>query len=78
MLVTGDIDNNVHPANTIRVADALIKANKRFDFLMLPGQRHGYGDMNEYFFYRMADYFSEWLLGDSQRGRTDIRQMNND
>ena len=45
---------------------------------MLPGQRHGYGDMNEYFFYRMADYFSEWLLGDSQRGRTDIGQMNND
>ena len=78
MLVTGDIDNNVHPANTIRVVDALIKANKRFDFLMLPGQRHGYGDMNEYFFYRMADYFSEWLLGDSQRSRPDIRQMNND
>ena len=78
MLVTGDIDNNVHPANTIRVVDALIKAGKRFDFLMLPGQRHGYGDMNEYFFYRMADYFSEWLLGDSQRGRTDIGQMNND
>ena len=78
MLVTGDIDNNVHPANTIRVVDALIKANKRFDFLMLPGQRHGYGDMNEYFFYRMADYFSEWLLGDSQRGRPDIRQLNND
>ena len=78
MLVTGDIDNNVHPANTIRVVDALIKANKRFDFLMLPGQRHGYGDMNEYFFYRMADYFSEWLLGDSQRSRPDIRQLNND
>ncbi|MBR3527177.1 MAG: prolyl oligopeptidase family serine peptidase, partial [Bacteroidales bacterium] len=78
MLVTGDIDNNVHPANTIRVVDALIKANKRFDFLMLPGQRHGYGDMNEYFFYRMADYFSEWLLGDSQRDHPDIGQLNND
>ncbi len=78
MLVTGDIDNNVHPANTIRVVDALIKANKRFDFLMLPGQRHSYGDMNEYFFYRMADYFSEWLLGDSQRDRPDIGQLNND
>lgn len=78
MLVTGDIDNNVHPANTIRVADALIKANKRFDFLMLPGQRHSYGDMNEYFFYRMADYFSEWLLGETHRSEVDIRQMNND
>ncbi len=78
MLVTGDIDNNVHPANTIRVVDALIKANKRFDFLMLPGQRHAYGDMNEYFFYRMADYYSEWLLGDSQRDKPDISQLNND
>ena len=78
MLVTGDIDNNVHPANTIRVVDALIKANKRFDFLMLPGQRHSYGDMNEYFFYRMADYYSEWLLGESQRDRPDIGQLNND
>ena len=43
MLVTGDIDNNVHPANTYRLADALIKANKRFDMFVLPGVRHGYG-----------------------------------
>lgn len=78
MLVHGDIDNNVHPANTIRVVDALIKANKRFDLLILPGQRHGFGDMNEYFFYRMADYFSEWLLGESHRSEVDVRQLNND
>ncbi|MBR0532747.1 MAG: DPP IV N-terminal domain-containing protein, partial [Bacteroidales bacterium] len=45
MLVHGDVDNNVHPANTIRVVNALIKANKRFDMLLLPGQRHGFGDM---------------------------------
>ncbi len=63
MLATGDIDNNVHPAQTIRMANALIKANKRFDLLLLPGQRHGYGDMNEYFFWRMADYFATHLLG---------------
>ena len=42
LLITGDIDNNVHPSNTYRVIDALIKANKRFDFILLPGQRHGY------------------------------------
>ncbi len=78
MLVTGDIDDNVHPANTIRVVNALIRANKRFDLLVLPGQRHGYDDMNEYFFYRLADYFSEWLLGSSHRSEVDIRQMNND
>ena len=78
MLVHGDVDNNVHPANTIRVVNALIKANKRFDMLLLPGQRHGFGDMNEYFFWRMADYYSEWLIGDSQRARVDIVQLNND
>lgn len=78
LLVHGDIDNNVHPANTIRVVDALIRANKRFDFLYLPGQRHGFGDMNEYFFWRMADYYSEWLLGDSQRRLVDVYQLNND
>ena len=78
LLVHGDIDNNVHPANTIRVVNALIRANKRFDMLLLPGQRHGFGDMNEYFFWRMADYFSEYLLGDSQREKTDIIQLNND
>ncbi len=74
MLVTGDIDNNVHPANTLRVVNALIRANKRFDMLVLPGQRHGFGDMTEYFFWRMADYFSEHLLGDGERP-VDIPQM---
>lgn len=78
LLVTGDIDNNVHPGNTIRVVDALIRANKRFDMLILPGQRHGYGNMNEYFFWRLADYYSEYLLGQSQKERVDIGQMNND
>jgi len=64
MLSTGDIDNNVNPANSIRVINALIKANKRFDFVLLPGQRHAYGDMTEYFFWRKADYFVQHLLGD--------------
>ncbi len=64
MLTTGDVDNNVHPANTIRVVNALIKANKRFDLAILPGQRHAYGDMQEYFFWLLADYYSRWLLGD--------------
>lgn len=76
LIVTGDIDNNVHPANSIRMADALIRANKRFDFLLLPGQRHGFGDMTEYFFWRMADYFSQHLLGSSEMNETDIMEMN--
>jgi dipeptidyl-peptidase 4 len=77
MLSHGDIDNNVHPANTIRMANALIRANKRFDLVILPGQRHGYGDMTEYFFWRQADYFAEHLLGDKTgRTETDIEEMN--
>jgi dipeptidyl aminopeptidase/acylaminoacyl peptidase len=76
MLSTGDIDNNVHPANTTRVANALIKANKRFDLLILPGQRHGYGDMVEYFFWRMADYFTQHLMGDKTDRNADIEEMN--
>lgn len=75
MLVTGDIDNNVHPGNTIRMANALIKANKRFDFVLLPGQRHGYGDMTEYFFWIKADYFCKYLIGDYSIS-TDIFEMN--
>jgi dipeptidyl-peptidase-4 len=75
LLTTGDIDNNVHPANTIRMANALIRANKRFDFMMLPGQRHAYGDMSEYFFWLLADYYSKWLLGDFSQP-VDITEMN--
>jgi len=75
MLTTGDIDNNVSAANTIRVVNALVKANKRFDLMILPGQRHGYGDMQEYFFWGLADYYSKWLLGDFAQP-VDIVEMN--
>jgi len=75
LLVTGDIDNNVHPANTIRMAHALIKANKRFDFFLFPGQRHGYGDMNEYFFWLRGDYFCKHLIGDYSQD-VDIEELN--
>ena len=66
LLVTGDMDNNVHPGNTLRVVDALIKANKRFDFMMLPGQRHAYGNDVPYFDRVMWYYFAEHLLGDNR------------
>ncbi len=75
LLVTGDIDNNVSPANTIRMANALIKANKRFDFMLMPGQRHGYGDMSEYFFWALSDYYAKWLMGDFSQP-VDIVEMN--
>jgi len=64
LLTTGDIDNNVHPGNTYRLINALIRANKRFDVFLFPGQRHGYGDMGDYWNWYRADYFCKWLLGD--------------
>ncbi|MGY8778244.1 MAG: DPP IV N-terminal domain-containing protein [Longimicrobiales bacterium] len=63
LLTTGDVDNNVHHAGTFRMAEALIRANKRFDFFVFPGQRHGYGDMGDYWFWLRAEYFVEHLLG---------------
>ena len=72
MLVHGDIDNNVHPGNTQRVANALIKANKRFDLLMLPTQRHGFGNMDEYFYWRMMDFFKENLIDQKPQPPVDI------
>jgi dipeptidyl aminopeptidase/acylaminoacyl peptidase len=64
LLTTGTIDNNVHPANTYRMAKALIEANKRFDFFVFPGQRHGFGDMSDYWHWLRAEYFVKHLLGD--------------
>ena len=78
MLVHGDQDNNVNPPNTIRVVDALIRANKRFEFVLLPGQRHGFGDMNEYFFWKMADHYARYLMGDPACRPIDVPELNND
>lgn len=66
MLIHGDIDNNVHPGNTLRVVEALINAGKRFDMLMLPQQRHHFGNMDEYFYWRLVDYFSQHLKGEQE------------
>ena len=75
LLTTGDIDNNVHPAGTLRMAEALIKANKRFDFFMFPGQRHSYREMADYWFWLRAEYFVEHLLGDLH-WNPDIKELN--
>lgn len=77
LLTTGDVDNNVHHANTFRMAEALIRANKRFDFFVFPGQRHGYGNMSDYWFWLRAEYFVKHLLGD-ERFSADIMELNNE
>ncbi|MNK34532.1 Prolyl tripeptidyl peptidase precursor [compost metagenome] len=79
LLMHGDVDNNVHPANSIRVANALMKAGKRFDFLLIPGQRHGFGDMTEYAFWKLADHFNKYLIGDfSTPSDVDLVEMDRD
>ncbi len=61
LLMHGDMDDNVHPAMTLQVVDALIEANKSFDLIIAPNRAHG---LNEpYFIRRRWDYFVEHLLG---------------
>ncbi|MCC7194364.1 MAG: DPP IV N-terminal domain-containing protein [Gemmatimonadaceae bacterium] len=63
LLAHGTLDNNVPPENTLLVVDALIKANKDFDLLMIPNAAHGYGSASNYMMRRRWDYFVTNLLG---------------
>ena len=65
MLVHGLMDDNVPPYSTFLVVDALVKANKDFDLIVLPHARHGYGDDNPYITRRRWDYFVEHLAGNT-------------
>jgi dipeptidyl aminopeptidase/acylaminoacyl peptidase len=60
-LIVGEMDQNVDPASTYQVADALIKANKEFDLLTLPGKGHEWGGL--YGERRIVDFFVEKILG---------------
>jgi len=74
LLIHGEIDNNVHPAGTMVVVNELIKSGKRFDMLTIPTVRHRYDNYNEYFYWRMVDYFSEHLKGNSEKS-IDIKDI---
>jgi dipeptidyl aminopeptidase/acylaminoacyl peptidase len=61
LLMVGEIDDNVDPASTMQVVNALIKANKEFELLVLPGMNHtGGGPYGER---RRRDFFVKNLLG---------------
>ena len=62
LLAHGTADDNVPPANTLLVVDALIKANKDFDLLMIPDAHHGYGEASQYMTRRRWDYFVRYLM----------------
>jgi dipeptidyl aminopeptidase/acylaminoacyl peptidase len=60
----GDIDDNVHPVESMRFVDALMKANKSFDMLLVPNMYHGEsGEHALYLVRRRWDYFVQYLLG---------------
>ena len=63
LLAHGTVDDNVPPSNTMLVVDALIKANKDFDLLMIPNVRHGYVEASQYMTRRRWDYFVRYLAG---------------
>jgi len=62
-LIHGMMDDNVPPYNTQLVADALMKAGKDFDMIMLPHARHGFGADSPYIMRRRWDYFIQHLQG---------------
>ncbi len=63
MLVTGDADDTVNPANTLRLASALINAKKDFELVVLPGQKHGFmGPAKEFYHRKMWSHFVRYLL----------------
>ena len=64
LLMHGTLDDNVPPYLTLLVVDSLVKANKDFDMLLLPNQRHDYEDeADNYATRRRWDYFVRYLLG---------------
>ncbi len=61
MLIVGEMDTNVPPESTMRLVDALIKAGKDFELLVVPNANHGMG--GAYGQRRMNDFFVRNLLG---------------
>ncbi|MCB8964973.1 MAG: DPP IV N-terminal domain-containing protein [Bacteroidales bacterium] len=63
MIVTGDLDNNVNPSATYKLAGELTKANKDFELIVLPNENHGTCYWNKYFIRKRWDFFVKNLLG---------------
>jgi dipeptidyl aminopeptidase/acylaminoacyl peptidase len=75
LLEHGDIDDNVHPAETIRFVDALMKANKNFDMLFVANMFHGEsGEHALYLVRRRWDYLVQYLLGVTPPANFEIKE----
>lgn len=71
MLVVGELDDNVDPASTMQVANALIKANKPFELVVIPGARHTMGET--YGDHKRYDFFVKHLMGIEPPGWEEIK-----
>jgi dipeptidyl aminopeptidase/acylaminoacyl peptidase len=60
LIIVGEMDNNVDPASSLQVVNALVKAHKHFDMLFIPGQNHGVGILGSEHY--RDDYFVRYLL----------------
>jgi dipeptidyl aminopeptidase/acylaminoacyl peptidase len=61
LIIIGEMDNNVDPASSLQVVNALVKANKHFDMMYIPGQNHGVAALGTQHY--LQDYFVHNLLG---------------
>lgn len=61
MLIVGELDDNVDPASTMQMVDALIKAGKNFELIVIPGMGHSLG--GDYGEKKRRDFFVKHLLG---------------
>lgn len=68
LLIHGELDDNAHPYQTMRLVDALIEADKDFDMLIIPGVEHALIGRQHYFFKRTWDYFVRHLHGTQPPG----------
>ncbi len=71
LLTVGELDRNVDPASTLQVVDALIKADKDFEFLLVPGGGHGVGE-SPYAKRKRMDFFVTHLLGKDPPDRSEM------
>ena len=66
LVVHGTADDNVHPQNTLALADDLVKAGKPFEQAIYPRQKHGFGGKSQEHFYRLMTSFFERTLGSAE------------
>ena len=71
MLVVGEMDDNVDPASTMQVVNALIKANKDFELVVIPGAHHTMGE--SYGEHKRYDFFVRHLLNTTPPGWNEIK-----